>query len=611
MKRITLSVLLLLLCASVQAREVDVNTARRVAAGFWNIYHPKDVKPVSMSDMVPMVYDGYSHLHVFTVGQEGFVIIAGDDRVSPVLAYSFDSPFPKTLHASLRYWLGGYESQLAELAASDAERPAEATAAWRKFSSAKDTTTTDTVPVLLNVPALVETRWDQGDPYNRYCPFDTNYNARTVVGCVATAMAQIIRFWKYPSCGTGSYSYVPRSQGIMTDTGYFEYDYGTQTADFAHTTYIYEYMPRVVSTNVSYEYQIKAAAKLSYHCGVAVNMQYGTTRMGGSGASSDYAATALVDYFRYNPGLQRMYRYDVEDSVWKAMIDEDIAAGRPVYYTGRDSTGGHAFVLDGADVQGRYHFNLGWGGTGDGFYRVDAINIGTGGAGGNATYTFNRAQSAIFGIEPMPVQMDTVDYYDTVCPDESRYYFHDYDLPAQNGEYYCVHLDTVYRVHLNKAQRRYIYLNPNGGTGSMITQKFCYLNGVVMPECTFTREGYRFIGWCSRANGNGDVYQAGDTVWTRRSLNLYAIWESENLGIVGQTSVDVQLSPNPTTGEIYVTVSGSREAELTVLDILGRAVLRETVSGKAKISLQSLPTGAYTVQVKTAEGVCNRRVIKR
>lgn len=607
MKRIALGVVLLLLCATVQAGEVDMRTARRVAAGFWNTYHPKDVKPVVESDMVPMVYEEYSHLHVFAVGQDGFVIVAGDDRVEPVLAYSFDSPFPKTLHASLRYWLGGYESQLAELAVSGAECPAEAVAAWQKLTSAKDTTAADTVP-LLNVPAMVETHWDQGSPFNRYCPYDTNYHARTYVGCVATAMAQIIRFWKYPSCGVGSNTYVPESRSIMTDSGYFEYDYGTQTADFAHTTYIYEYMPRVVSSNVSYEYQIKAVATLSYHCGVAVNMMYGTS---GSSSYSDDAATAFVNYFRYKPGLQRTYRYGMEDSVWKSMIYEDIAAGRPVYYTGRDSTSGHAFILDGADVQGRYHFNMGWGGTGDGFYRIDAINIGTGGAGGNATYTFNISQSAIFGIEPLPVQMDTVDYYDTVCQDDGRYFFYDYDLPAQEGDYYCVHLDTVYHVYLTKVSKKSMYLDPNGGTGSMITKKFCYLNGIVLPECEFTREGYRFVGWCINANGDDVIYQAGDTMWTRRSLVIYAIWEDETLGIMGQTSLDVQLSPNPTTGELHVTLGGSHVAELKVLDIMGRTVLRETVAGKAKISLQSQPAGAYTVQVKTADGVCNRRVIKQ
>lgn len=607
MKRIILSIVFLLLCATVQAGEVDVLTARRVAAGFWNTYHPNDVKPVAESDMTAMVFEGYNHLHVFAVGQEGFVIVSGDDRVTPVLAYSFDSPFPKTLHASLRYWLGGYESQLAEVAASDAERPAEAVAAWQKLTSAKDTTAVDTVPVpLLNVPAMVETRWDQGSPYNRYCPYDTNYHARTVVGCVATAMAQIIRYWKYPSCGVGEHAYVPEEQHY----GSLVYHYDTQTANYGQTTYIYDYMPRYLEEHFTPEREIKAIATLSYHCGVAVNMMYGPASIGGSGAYSDDAAVAFVDVFKYKPSIQRTYRMGIPDSVWKSYIDEDIAAGRPVFYTGRDSTGGHAFVLDGADLQGRYHFNMGWSGSGDGYYTIDAINIGHGGAGGNPTYTFNFRQSAIFKIEPQTVQMDTVDLNDTVCPDASTYYFHDYDIPAQNGVYCFVHLDTVYRVHLAKAQRRYIYLNPNGGEGGSQTIRFCYLSGAVIPACTYTREGYRFVGWSTSAEGDGDIYQVGDTVWTRRNLNLFAIWEDEMLGLGDASPLAVQLSPNPTSGELYVTVSGSQAAELSVLDVMGRTVLRETFAGKAKISLQSLPAGAYTVQVKTAEGICNRRVIK-
>lgn len=596
---------MLLLCASVQAGRMDTRTANRVAASFWNTYRPVDVKPVAESDMVAMAFEGFDHLHVFAVGQQGFVIVSGDDRMTPVLAYSFDSPFPKTLHESLRYWLGGYESKLAYLADSDVEGGAKTAAEWQKLLSAKDAS--DTTVALLDVPALVSTRWDQGAPYNRYCPYDSNYNARTVVGCVATAMAQIIRFWQYPSCGVGSHSYVPAPQSMDG----VEYTYNVQSADYGQTTYIYEYMPRYLEEHFSLEREIKAVATLSYHCGVAVDMMYGPARTGGSGAYSEDAATAFVDVFKYNPGLQRMYRYGIDDSLWCVYINNDIRAGRPVYYTGRDQTGGHAFILDGADLQGRYHFNFGWSGSGDGYYYFDTINIGHGGAGGNPTYTFNYSQSAIFGIEPMQVQMDTVDVYDTVCPDVTTYYFHDYDIQAIAGVYDFVHLDTVYRVHLAKLQRRFIYLNANGGEGSTVTTRFCYLEGVVLPECSFRREGYRFVGWCASPDGNDIIYHAGDTLKIRRNLNLYAIWEDENLAIADREPLSVQLTPNPTSGELTVTVSGSREAELTVLDVMGRAVLRSTVCGKAEISLRSLPAGAYTVQVKTAEGVCNRRVIKR
>lgn len=613
MKRIILSVVFLLLCATVQAGEVDMRTARRVAASFWNTYHPADVKPVAEGDMVSMAYDGISHVYVFTVGQEGFVIVSDDDRVEPVLAYSFDSHFPKELHPTLRYLLGLYESQLTVVAQSDAEGSAEAAASWQKLLFADDEEVDDTVP-LLNIPAMVTTRWDQVSPYNKYCPYDTNYNARTVVGCVATAMAQIIRYWRYPSCGAGSNTYVPRVQSYEGQ----RYTYPAQSADFAHTTYVYDYMPNWLEEHNTPEREVNAVATLSYHCGVAVNMMYGTMSQGGSGAYSEDAATAFVQYFKYKPNISRVYRVEYpDDSVWRAMINEDLAAGRPIYYTGRDDDGGHAFVLDGADLQGRYHFNLGWSGSGDGFYYFNDISIGHGGAGGNPTYTFNLEQSAIFGLEPMEVQMDTVDVYDTVCPDVTTYYFYEYDIPAQNGVYDFVHLDTVYRVHLNKVQSRYIYLNANGGSGNTITLNFCVLNGAVLPECTFTRDGYRFLGWCRTPDGDEEIYMAGDTLRIRRSISLYAIWEDTvHVGITEHMALDAELTvwPNPTTGEVTVTLP-THAGAVIVTDMLGREVLRregpQVNGGSVKISLAGLADGVYMLQVRSAAGVYKQRIIKR
>lgn len=610
---VVLALFLLLLPLTIQAAPVNYRAARTVAMNFWNSYRPADVKPVTESDMMLMVYDGINHMHVFAVGQEGFVIVSDDDRVEPVLAYSFDSPFPKELHPTLRYWLGGYESQLAEVAESDAEGSAEAAASWQKLLFADDEEVDDTVP-LLDIPAMLTTRWDQGNPYNKYCPYDTNYNARTVVGCVATAMAQIIRFWRYPSCGTGSNTFVPEAQRFEGHS----YTYPEQSADFAHTTYVYDYMPNWLEDHNTPDREVNMVATLSYHCGVAVNMMYGPAVIGGSGAYSDDAATAFVQYFKYKPGITRARRVNYpEDSVWKAMIDADLAAGRPIYYTGRDSDGGHAFVLDGADLQGRYHFNLGWSGSGDGFYYFNDISIGHGGVGGNPTYTFNREQSAIFGLEPQEVQMDTVEVYDTVCPDVTTYYFYEYDIPARNGVYDFVHLDTVYRVHLTKAQTRYIYLNANGGSGNTITMSFCVLNGAVLPECSFVRNGYRFVGWCRLPDGDDEIYMAGDTLRIRRNISLYAIWEDTvHVGIGDHGTIDTELAvwPNPTTGEVTVTVPAHAGAVI-VTDMIGREVLRKECpqanGGSVKISLADLADGVYMLQVRAATGVYKQRIIKR
>ena len=601
------------LTSHVAANPVSDDAARRVAAAFWNSYRPEKVQAVVPEALVSIVLRDMEHLRVYAVESVGFVIVAGDDCVEPVLAYSYDDPFPERLHPALRYWLAGYESQIACAEADGTVASAEVAGAWDVLLTAEAPQT----PLRMSdIPAMLTTRWDQGAPYNQMCPYDTVYGQRTAVGCVATAMAQIMRYWRHPSCGTGSHSYMPEPHR--------SYQYDLQSADFEHTTYLYDYMPNTVDQSSSRERDRNAVATLSYHCGVAVDMQYGPSATGGSGAYSscgDYtsacAVSAFVDYFKYKSTLHYAKRYYYSDSAWRAKIDENLDAGRPIYYTGRDSTGGHAFVLDGSDLQGRYHFNWGWAGYGNGYYRLTSLNVGGGGIGGNATYSFNKEQSGIFGIEPVDTTLDTVDYYDSVCYDQTHYTFYDHTITAANGVYDLVHLDTIYRVHLYVAQARFAYLNANGGTGGSVTQRYCFLNGYVMPECPFTRQGYSFVGWCASSWGDETIYHVGDTLRSRRNLNLYAIWQdSSQVGIddVQRTAREVGLGifPNPATERVTVELPAGMVGRLTVVDALGRRVAEYTgVSTSAEIPVAALPKGAYTVRFETGTGVYNARVIKR
>lgn len=607
MKRIVLGALALyFLISGAMAQTVTVQEAQTVAVNFWNRHHPVEVSEVKASEVVPLIYGAISHMYVVNVADRGFVIVAGDRCVQPVLGYSFDSQFPERLHPAISYWLGGFEGQIVEAVESGYVPSQGVVEQW-------DGLLTQAPPQeplsIVAVPALLTTRWDQGAPYNSLCPYDTVGHVKTVVGCVATAMAQIMRYWKHPTCGTGSHSYVPRQRTSIS--------FGLLSADFEHTTYLYDYMPNHVSENYSPARERNAVAVLSYHCGVAVDMMYGSS----SGAFSDCygganpcPGSAFVDYFKYKPTLELRKRYDYSDSIWRLMLDTNLEAGRPMYYSGHDSTGGHAFVLDGADLEGRYHFNWGWGGYGDGYYALSNLAPGSGGAGGNATYTFNYDQQAIFGIEPIPTQLDTVDVYDTVCYDATSYTFYEHTFTPNAGEYNLVHLDTIYRLHLEIARVKLVYLNANGASGASITQRYCYLNGFTAPECQFTRPGYRFVGWCIYPDGGAEIYSPGDVIPIRRSLSLYAIWE-QTQGIEQADETAVELWPNPTSGELTVSIDGGRPVSITVLDVVGRTVLREmhvdAVGNKAQISLEKLPAGTYTVQVGTDSGIYNKQIIKR
>ena len=587
---------------TLQAVPVTPNATRTVAANFWNTYHPLDVKAVAPEDLTLMTYGDLPYLNVYTYGDQGFVVVSADDRAIPVPAYSFDSPFPEELNPAVRYWLNIYNAQIAEAVEHDI--PSTAADEWHTLLTA---TPPDMPKLLINIPAMLTTKWNQSDPYNRHCPYDTVLHARSVVGCVATAMAQLMKYWNHPSCGTGSHSF-------YSDADYSSYAYGTLSADFANTTYIWAYMPNMLSSfNTSTE--INAVATLSYHCGVAVEMMYSPE---GSGAYTisygnpnfPSSERALREYFRYSRDLHGEQRYHFNDSVWCAMIDTDVVAGRPILYTGHDNSGGHAFVLDGADSTGRYHFNLGWGGSGDAYYTINNIAPGGGGAGGNSTYTFNEGQTAVFGVVPIPQHFDTVNIFDTICPGDASYDFFEYSFYPSAGTKTVVHLETVYNIHLAKAPSRHAYLDPNGGEGSIRTITFCPTRGLILPENTFSREGWEFRGWCLDLEGHDIVYQPGDTIPLRVNKFVYALWHRPGTNSIATTGED-NISVWPRVANECINLCLPTGATVTVVDTYGRVVLeKRTAAGEAKISLESMPAGTYTVLVTTDKSRYNTRIIK-
>lgn len=611
MKKLTLTLVsLILTIGSLWASPVEQATAHRLAVNFWNTYRPLQTAPVDA--LKCLHFDELQHMYVFVNNGEGFVIVSSDDCVRPVLGYSFDDPFPEQLHPELRYWLSTYEQQIRAITGQRGATPLSADPRWATLLDGE----VPPQPLSLQlVPVLCETRWDQGDPYNGSCPFDSVRNDRAVVGCVATAMAQIMKRWNHPSCGTGEHSYDHHAMDHYTS-------YGTQYADFAHTTYMWQDMPNIVNFGTS-PHRASALATISYHCGVAVDMMYGTHSMGGSGAysscgywTSACAEHAFYEYFKYDPATVRYRDRDYySDSVWLAMIDEDLANGRPMYYSGSDTTGGHAFVLDGSNLDTTYHFNWGWSGWGNGYYAMNNLAPGSGGIGGNATYSFNLEQGAIFGIQPVPEVFDTVDVYDTVCTNYSSYTLHEYTLPVANCDTTLRHLTTILRLHLKVVTSNTItYTSNTGGFGQVENHEYCSADGAVLIDCPFSRNNYHFIGWSLQRTGTPDtLYQPGDTVRLNRNTNLYARWQKNTTEGVDEVEENaLNLWPNPTEEDINFSLTNAEDITVNVIDAWGRvAIQRQLVGDKAKISLKKLPAGVYTVVVYTSDKVYKRQVIKK
>ncbi len=377
----------LLFCIAAFATHVDENTARKAGQSFLtsnagpSLTQPAtDLKLVYRSTSYSVTSTDFRRqnvlFYVFNAEPQGFVIVAGDDAVTPILGYSGESSFdPDHIPANVKKWLEGYKDQIRCIIDNQIVATKEIQTEWNRYTSGS------TVPVLRSttgVNPLVQTKWNQAPYYNALCP------GNSVSGCVAAAMAQIMKFWNFPEMGTGFHSYNHST-------------YGTISANFASTTYEWTSMPNQVSGPNN------AVATLMFHCGVGVDMDYSPNSSGAYVISAqspveNCAEFALKTYFGYKTSLQGVQRANYNETSWVNLLKGELDAGRPILYAGFGSGGGHAFVCDGYDNSGYFHFNWGWGGAYDGYFHINSLNPdGTGIGGGNGG--FNSGHQAVIGIE--------------------------------------------------------------------------------------------------------------------------------------------------------------------------------------------------------------------
>ena len=395
MKRFTMIVALVVIIAMPMfAERVQPETARKVATTFLN---NNGAKASQLTDLTKEA--GFSNLYIFN-GNPGFVVMAADDCVRPILGYSLTGHFrTENMPTNVSGWLQGYNDEIQYAIDNKASATAETAQLWQDLTEGNvNAAKTTTV-----VNALLQTTWDQNgiygyvngqiqiicELYNNLCPYDYNADERTVTGCVATAMAQIMKYWGYPAQGIGSHSYTPSTRP----------DFGVQSANFGATTYEWTNMPNALN-RYSSETEINAIATLMYHCGVSVDMMYDIGDNGGSGAYSEDIPYALVHYFNYKTTANFKYKSSYSNvNDWINLLKTELNASRPIEYNGSGTGGGHAFVCDGYDSNNNFHFNWGWSGNNDGFYALTNLVPGSGGAGGGS-YNFTSNQSAVLGIEP-------------------------------------------------------------------------------------------------------------------------------------------------------------------------------------------------------------------
>ncbi|MBO4599372.1 MAG: C10 family peptidase, partial [Bacteroidales bacterium] len=388
--------------ARLEASPVSESTALKVANNFCKMQGAGDLKLVNISSKMP-----YREFYTFA-GEDGkgFVLVSADDCVVPILGFSASSPIAtEKMQSNVKGWLDDYEAQINFYRnLSDRRIRSSNSTADSIIKSYWDGLLGENPPMppqYTSVAPLLTTTWGQQPRYNSLCPYDYYYNERTVAGCVATAVAQIMKYWNHPAIGYGSHSYTLS-------------DYGTQSANFGATTYAWSSMPDSLTSSSSTT-QVDAVATLIYHIGVAVEMDYHTSADGGSGAFNNNegmttttygtptvpsAENALRYYFKYRSNIHHIHYSDHPHSTWVAIMQNELNNSRPILYSGRDSTGGHSFVLDGYNNSGQFHVNWGWRGNWNGYFAIGSLNLTSGGTGTTSTYSFNLKNSAVVSIQP-------------------------------------------------------------------------------------------------------------------------------------------------------------------------------------------------------------------
>ena len=382
MKKVFISIIFLLLLSvnNLLANQVSIEETQNVATN-WYLERCKE-DSISQFDIVETYTESRNSgivFYIFNFTPSGFVIVSADDISTPVLGYSKSNSYETINHPpAFDDLLECYTLQI-DYARDEGIIPfQESIELWQRLSVNPE----DFVPesVSRDVEPLLTTTWNQGQYFNEMCPYDENSttgNNYVLAGCIATAMAQVMKYWSYPTTGTGSYSYTPSSHP----------EYGIQAANFGATTYNWANMPNSV-TSLNTDVQT-----LLYHCGVSVDMDYGPDV---SIAYMSDVVNALNSYFDYDPSAQKLSKNNYSELEWAEMLRDELDIGRPLIYCGSDPPpppqGGHAFNLDGYEGTNHFHFNWGWSGSYNGYYYLSDLNPGG--------HNYTQSQAGILGLEP-------------------------------------------------------------------------------------------------------------------------------------------------------------------------------------------------------------------
>ena len=668
-KTLLLIAIFVLAFGKMFAGPVDAQRAQQIGQSFLST--AKSSQNINIQLVHTSATRGDVDYYVFNVnGNNGFVIVAGDDRVKPILAYSTTGSFnPNDVADGFCFTLNSFSEEIQYVRENSIEATADIKAEWKSVAETgkiKQDRTNRAV-----VGPLCETIWHQNFPYNSQCPEDPEgHGGYTYAGCVATAMAQVMKFYDWPPVGTGSHTYTPEG-------------YAQQTANFGETEYHFELMPLTLDS-LSVEEDYYYIAQFQHHCGIAVDMQYSGH---GSGAYSGDVPPALRDYFRYScddhitnyGGGWWGQGYSNEE--WAQMLkDGGLDEGIPLYYSGQDDNGagGHAFVCDGYDENDYFHFNWGWNGKDDAWCPIGALNT--------TKYQFNTFTGFTGHIIPNSQEYmnrpEAITDFEVVENDDMTSVSITWTNPENNlnGEPLDGFTVYVYRdreivfmsepvkgtrmeitdMNLDAGLYKYSVLTENeagfsrrsyfdilvgdkcdiifeltdeGGDGwkgacisvtdekgqriAKITMEDGFAQTIVMP---LLRQNINFVwnqGWYHTSEFDTD-YECAFVIKNSEDEILYTSGEHfngifltyendcEHVSVAEVSENSTHIYPNPTNGILNIECEGAMT--ISVLNVLGQKVMGTTATDNAVLDLSGFESGIYMVRIETVNGMKTEKV---
>ncbi|PKP19407.1 MAG: hypothetical protein CVU05_11410 [Bacteroidetes bacterium HGW-Bacteroidetes-21] len=564
MKNLKVIVLILLFPLTMMGLPVSKKVAVNVAENFYTHQFQRMYKytpDLELSEVKTFDYEGTIALYMVKFNAKGFVIVAADDYVFPVIGYSLDENIDlNNLPPAMIEWCNGISDQILNVQ-TKVSFSMTVNSLWEYFCRVPDE---KELKDFKSQGPLITTKWGQGNPYNLYCPVMPVSNQRCITGCVATAMGQVMKYHNYPEHGTGIHGF------YWTDS---------VNVNFGTTFYRWSEM-----TNTPNQTSKDAIAELLYHCGVSVDMNYGVFE---SGTFSAWVPNALQKYFNYHPSIRHIYRDQYQDTTWAVLIRDNIDMMRPVIYSGSGAQGGHAWVCDGYQDSCFFHFNWGWEGSANGYYYYNSLV-----AGG---YDFTNSQSAVVNIFP---------YYDAYCR-EGRVLterFRSFD-DGSGTSYYWNNSNCNWLIQPDSIESLVLYFN--------------YFDTENQKDILTVYDGDNdqapILGQFSGSQNPGQISTTGPVAYLKFETdeqNQCQGWEidyySNLYQSVKQISPELKICVYPNPVLDHLSVYGSFPMTwVEILDLTGKTVLSQKLNNQsqATIEIPRLSQGIYLLKVSSDDNI--------